>query len=157
MADQATLNGGQRVRINSPLADGVIGNLAELSGDIATLAELQTKLAVVDMKQVAGAATIPVALIGGGLVMLLAAVPVAMIGASELLADALALTHRGWAYLIVSAVAMALTVLLVLIGLPRLTRSFDSLVHSKEELARNVAWVKTVLANSGRMPAHRRR
>jgi hypothetical protein len=157
MADQATLNGGQRVRINSPLADGVIGNLAELGGDIATLAELQTKLAVVDMKQAAGAATIPVVLIGGGLVMLLAAVPVAMIGASELLADALALTHRGWAYLIVSAIAMALTVLLVLIGLPRFTRSFDSLVHSKEELARNVAWVKTVLANSGRLPAHRRR
>jgi len=157
MADQATLNGGQRVRINSPLADGVIGNLAELGGDIATLAELQTKLAVVDLKQATGAATIPVALIGGGLVMLLAAVPVAMIGASELLADALNLTHRGWAYLIVSAVAMALTVLLVLIGLPRLTRSFETFGHSKEELARNVAWVKTVLANSGRAPAHRRR
>jgi putative exporter of polyketide antibiotics len=96
-------------------------------------------------------------LIGGGLVLLLAAVPVALIGASELLADALSLSHRGWAYLIVSAVVAVLTVVLALIGLPRLLRSFESLNHSKDELSRNVAWIKTVLANSGRAPAHRRR
>ena len=80
-----------------------------------------------------------------------------MIGASELLADALSLTHRGWAYLIVSAVVAALTVALVLLGLPRLGKSFESLSHSKDELSRNIAWIKTVLANSGRTPAHRRR
>jgi len=83
--------------------------------------------------------------------------PVALIGASELVADALHLEHRGWAYLIVAGATAGLTAVLALIGLPRLIRSFDNLINTKEQLARNVAWVKTVLANSGRMPAHRRR
>ncbi len=151
------LDGGKRVRINSPLADGVIGNIAELGGDIAGLAELQAQLAVADLKEATGRAIVPATLLGAGVALLLAALPVALIGASELLADALALSHRGWAYLIVSAVVAILTVALVLIGLPRLLRSFESLNHSRDELSRNVAWIKTVLANSGRTPAHRRR
>ena len=159
MADQASLNlnGGKRVRVNSPLTDGVFGNLAELAGDMTTLAELQAKLVVVDLKASASRAVLPAALVGAGVVFLLAALPVALIGASELLADALGLTHRGWAYLIVAAVAAALTVVLVLIGLPRLSKSFDNLTRSREELERNLAWVKTVLANSGRPPSHHRR
>lgn len=148
---------GRRVPVNSPLTAGVFGNIAEFGGDIAGLAELQTKLAIVDLKTSLARATVPAILVGAGVILLLAAVPVALIGASELVADALALTHRGWAYLIVSAVAAALTVVLVLIGLPRLTKSFDNLANTKEELARNVAWIKTVLANSGRPPVNRRR
>lgn len=157
MADQAALNGGRNVKINSPLSEGVIGGLGELAGDVSTLAELQVQLAITDLKASAGRAAIPAALLAAGLVLLLGAVPVAMIGASELTADWLALAHRGWAYLIVAGVAAALTLLLVLIGLPRLLRSFESLVNTREELSRNIAWVKTVLANSGRMPTPRRR
>ena len=149
------MNGG-RVRINSPLVDGVIGNLAELAGDVSTLAELQTKLAVADAKVAIGRAILPAGLIGAGAVLTLAAAPVALIGAAELLADAMGLAHRGWAYLIVAAAALALTALLVLIGLPRLLRSFESMAHTREELSRNVAWVKTVLVNSGRTPTRRR-
>ena len=72
-----SVNGGlgQRVRINSPLADGVIGNLAELGGDIAGLAELQVQLAAADLKTTAGRIVVPAALLGGGLVLLLAACP----------------------------------------------------------------------------------
>jgi len=157
-ASTATGDGaGRRVPINSPVTAGVFGNIAELGGDIAGLAELQTKLAIVDLKTSLARAAVPAVLVGVGVLLLLAAVPVALIGAAELTADALALSHRGWAYLIVAAIATALTVLLVLIGLPRLTRSFDNLANSREELARNVAWIKTVLANSGRMPVNRRR
>ena len=147
---------GSRVSINSPVTEGVIGNLATLGGDVATLAELQVQLAVEDVKESIGHAVWPVAMIATGLVLLLAAMPVALIGGSELLADAMSLTHRGWAYLIVAGVVLAITIVLVLVALPIFTRSFASLVRSKEELARNVAWIKTVLANSGRPPVHRR-
>lgn len=147
---------GRRVRINSPIADGVIGNLAELGGDIAGLADLQVRLAVADVKTSASRAALPVALIASGGVFVLSALPVALIGASELLADGMQLAHRGWAYLIVAGGMAAIAAILAFIGIPRLMKSFDTLVRSKEELARNVAWIKTVLANSGRPPAHRR-
>ena len=144
------------MRVNSPFAEGVIGNLAELGGDIATLAELQVQLAVADAKESAAHAAIPLVLLGAGLVFTLAALPVALIGAAMILAEAMHLNQPGWAYLIVAAVVVAATVVLVLIGLPRLTKSFATLVRSKEELTRNVAWIKTVLANSGRRPVHKR-
>jgi len=159
MVDQATVsaNIGSKVPRNAPLMSGVFGNLAELSGDIASLAELQAQLTILDLKAGAARATVPALLLGLGALLTLAAAPVALIGASELLADALALAHRGWAYLIVAGIAAVLTAILVAIGLPRLIRSFESLAHSKEELSRNVAWIKTVLAYSGRAPAHHRR
>jgi len=159
MADQAAVSpeNGRRVRINSPVTEGVFGNLAELGGDIASLAELQVQLAAADAKESLGRAILPAILLGAGVVFLLAALPVALIGVSMLLADALGLTHPGWAYLIVAGVTAALTVVLVLIGLPRLSHAFASFIRTKEELSRNVAWIKTVLANSGRPPAHHRR
>ena len=145
------------MKINSPLTEGVIGNLAELAGDVSTLAELQMQLALTDLKVGLGRALLPVIILAVGAVLLLGAVPVALIGASELLADGLDLAHRGWAYLIVAGVAMVLAALFALIAWPRLSGSLESLAPTREELSRNVAWVKTVLANSGRRPAHRHR
>jgi len=160
MVDQTTLRppetNGRQAHIDSPIADGVIGNLAELGSNIAGLAELQAQLAVADLKESGGQAAAPLVMIAAGLVFLLAALPVALIGASELLFEMAHFRYRGLAYLIVAGVAAAIAVVLMLIGVPRLARSFATLVRSKEELARNVAWIKTVLANSGRRPAHRR-
>ncbi len=103
MADQASVNGGKRVPVNSPLTAGVFGNLADLANDVASLVELQAKLAVVDLKATVVKATIPLGLVAGGAAVLVAALPVLMIGLAELLADGLGLAHRGWAYLIVAA------------------------------------------------------
>ena len=59
----------------------------------------------------------------------------------------------GWAYLIVAAVAMVLGALLALLLWGAFSRSFASFNRSREELARNVAWIKTVLTYSGRAPS----
>ena len=161
MVDQTTLRptqaNGQFNNVDSPIADGVIGNLAELGSNIAGLIELQAQLAVADIKESTREAVNPLVMIAAGLVLLLAALPVALIGASELLSDLLHLSHRGLAYLIVAGVTVVPSVVLIVIGVPRLSRCFTTLIRSKEELARNVAWIKTVLANSGRHPIHRRR
>jgi len=157
MADQATVNRGAKVRINSPLAEGVIGNLAEFAGDVSTLAELQAKLALSDLKTLIGRAILPAALLGLGVLLLLAALPVVLIGASELLASALNLKYRGWAYLMVAGASLVLTAVLLLLSWPRLLASLEALAHTREELARNVAWVRTVLVNSGRTPPHQRK
>jgi len=147
---------GQQMRVDSPFADGVIGNLAELGTNIATLAELQTQLAIADMKESARQATAPAVLIGAGVVLLFAGLPVALIGGAELLADWMQLTHRGFAYMIVAGVTFALVGVLLAIGLPRFSRSFVAMGRSQEELARNVAWIKRVIANTGRKPGSSR-
>ena len=47
-------------------------------------------------------------------------------------------------------------VVLALVGLRGLGGSFSSFDRSKEELARNLSWVKTVLVHSGRTPPRKR-
>ena len=160
MVAQTSLNvpvgNGQLTQPNTPAPEGVIGSIAELASNIATLGELQTQLTIADLKESIQQAAVPVTLLAIGLVLLLAALPVALIGASELLADYLSLQHRGLAYLIVAGVIAAIIAILALIGVPRFWRSFAPMSRSQEEFTRNVAWVKRVLASSGRKPIWRR-
>ena len=158
MADQATVNanGGvaSRVPINSP-AGSMIGNVAEFGHDLATLGELQAKLAVVDLKEATGRAIVPAALAAGALMLVLASLPVALLGVAALLVvDA---RHGpGWALLATAGATLVVAVVLAVLAIPALRRSFASLDRSREELARNVAWIKTVLAYSGRGPSRSR-
>ena len=141
---------------DTPAPEGVIGSIAELGSNITTLAELQAQLTIADLKESTRQATSPAAILATGLALLLAALPVALIGASELLADSLQLVHRGSGYLIVAAITAVVSALLVFIGVRQLSRSFAPMSRSQEEFARNVAWVKRVLASSGRKPSWKR-
>jgi hypothetical protein len=158
MADQATLNrnGGPRVAIDSPVTEGVFGNLTEFVNDCTTLAELQAKLAVQDLKVGAGKATVPViGLVAGG-ALAIASLPVLLLGLGELIYFYGGL-ERHWAYLIVAGVALVLGGLLAWLLGTRFGPVLSSFDHSREELTRNLAWIKTVLAHSGRSPRHHRR
>lgn len=156
MADQATVNGGPKVAVDAPLTAGVFGNLAEFASDVTTLAELQTKLAVLDMKASAGKMAVPVVVLVVSGVLALAALPVLLLGLGELLAQFTTLS-RGFSYLIVSGAFLVLAALLTVVSLPRIGPAFASFERSNEELTRNIAWLKTVLAHSGRHPTHHRR
>jgi hypothetical protein len=150
MADQASISRGNGVRFGSAPVAGMVGSIADLGGDIANLAELQAKLAALDLKECTGKAMIPVGALAGGLALCLASLPVALIGASELLATAMHLTERGWAYLIVAAIALVVALAVAAVAALRLRKSLDSFQRSREELARNIAWIRTVLLYSGR-------
>jgi hypothetical protein len=151
MADQTAMNvnGGASVRVHSPLVEGVLGNLADFGSDVATLAELQAKLAVLDLKESAGKAMVPVSLVATAGALALGSLPVGLLGVAELLVTYAAL-GRGWAYLITSVTVTIVAGILAAVGVPRLQASFASFRRSREELTRNVAWIKTVLAQSGR-------
>ena len=56
----------------------------------------------------------------------------------------------GWSLLLVAVVALALAGVAGWLCLGRVTSSFDELRTTREELTRNLAWIKTVLAHSGR-------
>jgi uncharacterized membrane protein YqjE len=156
MADQATVNRGNGVPINAP-ATAVVSNLAEFGNDFATLAELQAKLAVIDLKETAGRAVVPVGLLVGALVLLLGSVPVLLIGVAELIVRYTSIGHDV-ALLLTAGGTLALALVIGALAVPRLRKSFENLQRSREELIRNVSWVKTVLTYSGRSaPSQRRR
>ena len=60
--------------------------------------------------------------------------------------------HRasGWAALLTAAVAAVVAAIVAAVSLKRLLGSLDSFRHSREELARNISWIRTVLVHSGR-------
>ena len=137
----------------SPLT--MVSNLADFGNDIATLAELQAKLAAHDAKECAGRAAVPVvALVLGGIVAL-GSIPVILIGLADLIATYTKLS-AGATQLIVGLAALALAGIGAFVGMKGATRSLDSFRRSREELVRNMSWIRTVVVFSGRNAGKRR-
>jgi hypothetical protein len=143
MAHQAAVNGGMRFH----RSEGVLTSLGELGGDVATLAELQTKLTLIDAKEATGRATLPMAVLVASAAVLVATVPVLLIGLAFVLAAALGIT-QGAALLITGAVVAAVAGVIAFLSLREFLHSFESFRRSSEEFSRNVNWIKTVLAQS---------
>jgi hypothetical protein len=131
----------------SPLT--VVGNIADFGNDIATLAELQAKLTLLDTKEAVAKATTPLSFLGAGLVLALASIPVILIGLADLIARS-ANMPSGVAQLIVGLAALGLAGVACLVGWKGSTASLASFRRSSEEFTRNVSWIRTVLVHSGR-------
>ena len=160
MADQASVSRNERKsdpasRLTpEAAARGLVGNIAEFGNDVMTLAELQAKLAMIELKESTGRAVIPAGIVVVAAVLALSSVPVALIGGALLLAKVLGTGNQGWAYLIVAGIGLVLAGVAAAIAGSRLGKCVESLGRTREELTRNIAWIRTVLAYSGR-PAHR--
>ena len=103
MADQASVNGRGTSRApGSSTAD--FEGVAEFVDDLASLAELQAKLAAVDLRDAARKSAIPFVLTMVGLAAMVTSGPVALLGAGWLLASALKI-HQGWAMLLTAGAA----------------------------------------------------
>jgi len=139
---------------NGTESNGVLGSLTEFGNNVASLAELQLKLAALDAKASAERVALPAGLAAGGLAVLLGTVPVLLLGAAALVAPALHIAE-GWAMLLVAGVALVVSAAVVVLAGRQISRAFDSFQRSRDELTRNVAWIRTVLLYSGR-PATRR-
>jgi len=146
MVDQASVNG--RVAAGVPGSSSVgIDGVAEFVDDLASLAELQAKLAAVDFRDAARKSAIPLVLTVGGLAVIVASVPVALLGAAWLLATALNL-HHGWAMLLTAGASIALGGLVAGLAGMRLRHSCASFRRSRKQLWLNLAWARTVLVTS---------
>lgn len=159
MADQATVRGAGQPAAGGAQANGntgsVVGGIAEFGNDVATLAELQAKLAALDLKDSYERALVPILMIVAGLVFAVASLPVLIMGIAIVIARALEL-QDGWMMVLVSLIVMASSALMAYLFLRRLPHSFEPLRRSREELTRNLAWVRTVLVHSGRAYPRRR-
>src|SRR5947209_3185923 len=97
MADQASVRDGNRAGAGSggghtngstPEAQDA-GGIAEFGNDIATLAELPSKLFLLDLKECLEHLLVPLVLVVLGVIFILAALPVTLLGVAWLLASAL--------------------------------------------------------------------
>jgi len=155
MVDQASVNGRGAARVPGS-GSAEFEGVAEFVDDLASLAELQAKLASLDFRDAVRKSAIPIVLTVVGLTVLAAGVPVALLGAGWLLASALKI-HQGWAMLLTAGAAMAIGGLVAGLGGRRLSHSFDSFRRSSKQLTLNLAWVRAVLVNSASARPHARR
>jgi len=135
--------------------DGVVSNLADLINDFATLGELQAELAAVDIKESAARAVFPVVVAVSALALVVASLPVILLGVAHVLSRAVNL-QLGWAILLTGLAALVAGGLLALVYYKRVTTSLEPLRRSREEFIRNLSWVRTVLVYSGRSYPKRR-
>src|SRR5512135_144679 len=105
MADQASMKAGGDGTRTTSLPEGVVGGIAEFGNDMATLVELQAKLALIDLKEATAKAVLPIAFSVIGLALVLACLPVILLGVARLLAAQLHI-GEGWATLLTGAVAL---------------------------------------------------
>ena len=147
MDNQTTVN--PNLATMEPSPGSMVGNIAEFGNDIATLVELQAKLAAYDSKECISRATTPLIILVVGAVVALSSVPVLLLGLAGLLA-ALTPVPLWGSCLIVAAVALVVAGLVGYLSLREATGSIQSFRRSSEEFTRNLSWVRTVLVHSGR-------
>jgi hypothetical protein len=133
-----------------------VGTLAEVGNDVMNLAELQAQLVALDAKEAASRATLPVTAVGVGLVIAAASVPVALLGLADILARTLQI-QPGWAMLLTAAVALVFAGLIVAVFTRQIPDALNTFRRSREEFARNLAWLRTVIVHSGRVHSPPRR
>ena len=146
MVDQATVGNGRNTR-EAPAA-ALRQSATGFIHDLAVLFELQAKLFVHDLQQTTGQMVLPLALLGVGLVASLCVLPMTMVGVAWFLVDAGMKT--GWAFIASAGIALLVACLFLGIGYLLVRNRVSPLKRSRDEFARNMAWIKNVLKHSGR-------
>jgi hypothetical protein len=135
-------------------AYAVVSGVAGLGEDLLDLAELQARMAAIELRQNLNAAKASGAAILAGSILAIASLPVALMGIAELLVSELGLKH-GNAFLCTGGVAMLVGVACAGIAAAWLRRQKLGFPLSAEELARNLNWVRTVMRFGGRTASRR--
>jgi hypothetical protein len=132
----------------------VVSNLAEFGENLLSLGELQTRLAALELKQNLEASKAGGAMLLAGSLLAFSSVPIVLAGLAELLVSELGM-KQGYALLSVAFVSLVMAGVLLAIAGSWLRRKGVGFPLSREELARNLNWVRTVLLHSGRSTRRR--
>ncbi len=132
----------------------VMYNVASFGENLVGLAELQARLATIELRQNVGTVKAAGPFLLAGMVLVVASLPVLLIGIAELLVWELALP-RGIALLLVALCGLVIGALSAGIAGISLRKRPLGFPLATEELARNLQWIRTVLKHSGRPSASR--
>jgi len=127
----------------------VLQGVAGFGESLLTLAELQARLAEIELRQNVRAARAGIFLALGGALAISAGLIVSLTGLAELMVSELGV-KRGIAFLSVAAFAIAVGAGCFALATTRLRAKRLGFPLSQEELARNLNWVRTVFRQSGR-------
>ncbi len=125
---------------------GVAQEMRELTHDILSLAELQFELFRRDCREGLRGLLIPVVLLLFAGIVAAGTLPVALIVLAELLAQAGGLS-RAAAFAVAAASGLIVAAPLGVVGWYRIRGAATVFERSREELARNMTWIKNVLSS----------
>jgi len=111
---------------------------------------------MIDLSEALRKALIPLTLMVVGALFILGALPVLLFGVAELIVSAFNI-KIGWALLLTSITTIVLAGAVFAICAFRIPDALSGFRRSREELQRNLAWIRTVLVHSGRSMPRRLR
>jgi hypothetical protein len=142
MVGETTMS--QRNGSSTAPSDGVAKDVGELTHDIVSLAELQFELFRNDCRKGMKGLLLPVALLLLAGIVAAGTVPVALIAVAELLTQAAGLS-RAVSFSIAALGGFGVAVAMGVVGWSRIRGIGRVFERSREELARNMSWIKQSL------------
>ncbi len=141
-----------RTRPDQP---NVASSFSELTHNAIELAELQAQLFSLDVKETSQSAGISIALVVGSVCMLLGTIPVVLIAIAQLLVEQL-----GWSlsagYGVAALIGIVASAGIGAAAYTRFSNGMATMKRSREELNRNIAWLKSNLRSRTQAGAVRR-
>lgn len=135
---------GERNGVTPNESQGLARDVGSFASDVFALTELQWQLVIADAREFASRATVPTLLMIGGLALGLACTPIALVTAALGLVHFLEFSHFT-AFLIVVAAGAICGLLMCIIGWKQLRQRAAVLQRSRDELMRNLLWIKRVI------------
>jgi hypothetical protein len=142
MVGETTMNRRNGSTLSPP--NGVANRLGEVTHDIVSLVELQLELFKADCREGSKRMLIPVALLLVEGIVAVGTVPIALILVAEFLAQAAGLS-RVAAFALSAIGGFLVAVAMGVAGWFRMRGVVRILERSREELTRNMAWIKHAL------------
>jgi hypothetical protein len=128
-------------------SQGLAKDLGAFANDVLTLTELQSQLLVADAREFGSRATVPSVALIAGLILGMACAPIALVTVALGLVHFLELSHFT-ALLIVVVAGLISSLLMSIIGWMQIRKRAAVLGRSRDELMRNLHWIKRVIASS---------
>jgi len=122
-------------------------DVGEFAHDVLTLAELQAQLLAADVQECSRRVLVPGLVLVGGVALGLSCFPIAMAAVALLLIEIFELSYAA-GFLTTAAVGAVLSAILSAIGWFLVRRRVAVLGRSRQELVRNLRWIKKVLERS---------
>lgn len=128
---------------------GLAWDLGSFANDAMTLTELQSQLLAADMRECTRRGWVPSLFVVGSAALGLACFPIALVTAALGLVKFFELSHFT-AFLSVLVVGASGSILLGIIGWIKVRERAATLRRSRDELMRNLRWIKRVITRTRR-------
>jgi len=147
MAYQTVRNGHAAANDREP--SGVIEGVSSFGSDLATLATLQARLAAYDLRESMKGAAPAIAGLVTFATIAAASTVIGLAGLALWLATILQM-QAGLVMMLVALAGIVIAGVAAALLARLLISSFSSFRRSREELERNIAWIRTTILHSGR-------